>query len=542
MSDLVKNLSTYTLGLVVYTYEDLIKRGKSLSVLIRRIRQVFPELDLDQVLIQHNTNLMEKVDFKDLQAGLESGMYTRFQIESGPGDDDQPSGLLRAFLGGAQLQPTEPSYFFFGIPALYYAENQESIHSRLITIGREAFDFLNGVYGFAHLGFLDLEENITLSDCENPFAIPPTDFRDLYIPFDLRTEIPYLFWANWLGRIQVDRLGGQEIIQKNIPKANIDRISRGALLITSYTTPLNLRQEVAEEDLKALGSYLVTPHTNFEVENFENISEQENPLQTNEKEQNQEDLNHQIAQALERMTMHVERFEKDYLQNEKAPRNYVWRPYRFCSQDVVLGLTVVRHSVDNNCLEIDVCLAAELPEFEEDSSARVMWSFLLSEAFKCGGTMELRFSENVEGGYVPKNLNTFALKNGISLEHIEEGRVTSLEARHVYLAITQFKPKLRDQILLLASEGRLSPERACYAAHRGLWTQPELAQIVLGSPRADHILSGETLPENRLLYQDDIVHARSALLGGFLDRKLLNEFELILGKLLIGKMISYLLK
>ncbi|MEL7657528.1 MAG: hypothetical protein AAGU75_16660, partial [Bacillota bacterium] len=109
------------------------------------------------------------------------------------------------------------------------------------------------------------------------------------------------------------------------------------------------------------------------------------------------EIKHRKA-AFSVLEKHVSQFEIDYLSVGKLPRNYVWRPYRFCSQDVVLGLTVVRHSVDNNCLEVDVCMTSDVLEFEEGIGVKITTSFLLSEAYKCGGSMEIRFSENVEGG------------------------------------------------------------------------------------------------------------------------------------------------
>jgi hypothetical protein len=75
----------------------------------------------------------------------------------------------------------------------------------------------------------------------------------------------------------------------------------------------------------------------------------------------------------------------------------------------------------------------------------------------------------------------------------------------------------------LAEEGLLSPERACYAVHCGLWTQPELTQIVLSSPNAERILSGDIPPEHRLLFSDALDHARAAIMGNFFDRKLLKR-------------------
>ena len=220
------------------------------------------------------------------------------------------------------------------------------------------------------------------------------------------------------------------------------------------------------------------------------------------------------------MEKHVEEFEREYLSVGKLPRNYVWRPYRFCSQDVVLGLTVVKHSVDNNCLDVDVCLTSDIPEFEEGSGAKITTSFLLSEAYKCGGSMEIRFTENVEGQHVPLSICELAEKYKVKLEHASEGRVTPNEARELYVAITEFGPKLRERMDILANSGNLSKERACFVVHHGLWTHSELDQLILGCDRVNKLLGGEAQPEQRLLYQNDILHARAAIMGGFLDRKL----------------------
>ena len=224
--------------------------------------------------------------------------------------------------------------------------------------------------------------------------------------------------------------------------------------------------------------------------------------------------------GLKNMESHVRQFEEKYLKVGKLPRNHVWRPYRFCVQDVAIGLVVVCHSLENNCLEVDVCLTSDVPEYEPDSGARMTSAFLLSEAYKCGGTMEIRFSEYVEGGRVPAALCRLARGLGVDLNHVADGRITPSEARQFYMALTGFSPGLRDQIVALSRQGRLSQERACYVVHHGVWTHPEVESIVFGSQRPDSIFSGDTLPEQRHLYVQDILHARAAILGGFLDRKL----------------------
>lgn len=220
------------------------------------------------------------------------------------------------------------------------------------------------------------------------------------------------------------------------------------------------------------------------------------------------------------MEKHVQNFERDYLSIGKLPRNYVWRPYRFCSQDVVLGLTVVKHSVDNNCLEVDVYMTSDVIEFEEGIGAKITTSFLLSEAYKCGGSMEIRFSENVEGGRVPVALCELAERYGLSLKYIKEGRIAPSESRLLYLAISEFSQSLRNTIETLHQEGRLSIERPCYALYHGLWTRPQIENIILGSLIPESVLGGDSWPEQRHLYLNDLKHASAAVMGGVLDRKL----------------------
>jgi len=224
--------------------------------------------------------------------------------------------------------------------------------------------------------------------------------------------------------------------------------------------------------------------------------------------------------ALSILESHVKKFEQDYLSIGKLPRNYVWRPYRFCSQDAVLGLTVVKHSVDNNCLEVDVCLTSDILEFEEGVGAKITTSFLLSEAYKCGGSLEIRFSENVEGGRVPAAICELAEKYGISFQNIKEGRIIPSEAKLLYLAISEFSESLQSRILELYQEGRLSIERPCYTLYHGLWSRSQVEQIILGSTQPESILGGDSQPEQRHLYVNDLKHASSAVMGGVLDRKL----------------------
>ena len=235
---------------------------------------------------------------------------------------------------------------------------------------------------------------------------------------------------------------------------------------------------------------------------------------------------HWLHVGMERLFWHVEespqRLEYDHATGGKLPRNHVWRPYRFCAQDVLFAATVVRHAREHNCLEVDVFLTVEVPQYEPDSGARWLALFLLSEAYKCGGSMEIRFTENVEGKRIPLALCQLAESEDspFRAESIEQGRISPQEARDLYVSLSDFSAELRERVDELDAQNRLSVERVCYSIHHGVWSMNEIGSIVLGSPYPDIVLSGEIQPEQRHLYSHTLFQARSSLLGGFLSRKM----------------------
>ena len=232
------------------------------------------------------------------------------------------------------------------------------------------------------------------------------------------------------------------------------------------------------------------------------------------------------AIGFERLAWHVEESPQklgyDHALGGRLPRNHIPRPYRFCVQDVLFGATVVRHAREHNCLEVDVFLTAVIPQYEPDSGARWLALFLLSEAYKCGGSMEIRFTEYVEGKRIPLALCQLAesIDSAFAPESIEQARISPQEACSLFAKLTGFSAELRERVDQLDSQGRLSVERVCYSVHHGVWTLNEIESIVLSSPYPDLVLSGEIQPEQRHLYSHVLLQARSSLLGGFLDRKM----------------------
>lgn len=228
-----------------------------------------------------------------------------------------------------------------------------------------------------------------------------------------------------------------------------------------------------------------------------------------------------FLKGMDRFEEHLKNYEEHFRKKNKLPKNYDYRPYRWCSRDIVFALIVVRHNRQGNFLESDVCLIANPPQYINSSGARVALGFLLSEAFKCGGSMEIVFTNNVEGGRVPAYICDLAVEMGVKLTHVFEGHISPFEAKQLYLELAGFSKPVKDKIMSLAVEKKISPERACFVVMGGVWTLPEAESIILSAEEPERILASLSCPSDRQIYLGDLTLARMAVLGGILDRKML---------------------
>lgn len=505
----------HRLGLAIYTFEDLHTRRQAVTKLLSLLLRLVPGLDASIFEVAHVSSSQKETDlqmqglaWEHVVPAIEAGTVARFHTIP-PVDMPGTQTVLRLTLDRVQRSPERPNFLWLWLPLQSSRATREQTVEGFVEFAQEVFEQLGGSYGYAGLGasggFDEANSHIV---SEGKYAIPSVQFFDINIESSFPDRIKDVFWANFLSKHHVDKLGGSQMVEEAAVGCETRRLPSGGLLLLLGRDPLSPDMSVQESSYATLRKFLA-PIIVSRVAPIAPRVLTEDPGVSKYREI-----------GLKTMESHVREFEEKYLNIGKLPRNYVWRPYRFCVQDVVIGLVVVRHSLENNCLEVDVCLTSDVPEYEPHSGAKMTATFLLSEAYKCGGTMEIRFSDYVEGGRVPAALCRLARELGVCLNHAEEGRITPSEARQFYLALTEFSPLPRDHFVELSTQGKLSVERACYVVHHGVWTRSEVESIVLGSQRPDSILGGETSPEQRHLYMQDIAHARAAILGGFLDRKL----------------------
>jgi len=219
---------------------------------------------------------------------------------------------------------------------------------------------------------------------------------------------------------------------------------------------------------------------------------------------------------------HLKWYDRDFVSRGKHPRDKDWRPVRFAVRDVILAWVVAKLQEKDNIIEVDVCLTYDPTAIPGRSGTKFAAIYILSQAYKTGSSMGIRFTENVEGGTVPIEIVDMADEYGVLLkeDHVHSGVITPKEARHLYLALTEFSPQARERVMELSLADKVSPERVCYMVHHLTYTKEEMETILLGSEFPEHILLGKVTPEEYFLYQDVVLRTRDAVLGGMLDRTL----------------------
>ncbi len=194
-----------------------------------------------------------------------------------------------------------------------------------------------------------------------------------------------------------------------------------------------------------------------------------------------------------------------------------------------MAIWAMAHRKDEGDILVDVFLTSEVYEektrqggyYDDLAGATAATLSILSEAYRVGVPLRVQFGKSVEDGHVPLDVLRLALRHQVRLAHAKEGRIEPDEGRALYLALTGFRPPLRRAIELLAQQGLMSPERAAFIVHHGVWSLPEVEGIILCSTYPDLVLSGDVMPEQRHLYQHVLTHSRLAFMGGLLDRSLM---------------------
>jgi hypothetical protein len=232
-------------------------------------------------------------------------------------------------------------------------------------------------------------------------------------------------------------------------------------------------------------------------------------------------LDHALSILRLRVEESEEKYHYDLGGKGKLPRNQDYRVHRFCSRDIILGVLALKLQKGSNCMIVDLFLPINIPPFEKDGSLIFMTLFLLGDAHRCGGTMEIRFSENVDGGQVPRKLQALAKSVGAEIKpvSVQNHKLDPDDSTRLYLALTGFSEQTKAHL----EKNQINPVKACFVVHRGIWSISEVEFLLTTSPNPNRILDGGAQPEDWFDYQEDLQYSRSAVLSGYLSRRLSNR-------------------
>lgn len=219
--------------------------------------------------------------------------------------------------------------------------------------------------------------------------------------------------------------------------------------------------------------------------------------------------------GMKRMEEIVAQYHKTHGSKDKLPRIHEERPIRLAVQNVIVGLAAIRHDSTHDGLAVRVWQSCQVPHVNAHEGCRGLASMTLAEAFRAGGTMEIRFDQHPERA-VPASLRQYARAHGIALGQKDPKAISPDEARELFVAVAQMPVELAQRVSLLTGSGALSVERACFVLLSGVWRSIELDFILGTSSRAFSILRGGADPFDRPVRQAELGVCQAALMLGML--------------------------
>lgn len=235
-------------------------------------------------------------------------------------------------------------------------------------------------------------------------------------------------------------------------------------------------------------------------------------------------------------------YQETFLAHDKRPRDFVVRPVRIACQNVIVALAAFAQDSGFDGLSVVAWQTCEVPHVATHEANRALAALTLCDAFKSGGTMEIRFDRparvQVDGSFVtfdghpehavPASLRRYARAAGVELgaedpAEISPAAISPAEARSLFLAVTPMPCELRarvDEATLLAG---IAPERLCFALMTGTWHPLELDFLLATTARTASIVSGGSEWRDRAARQAESEACRAAVMASMLFNVLNNS-------------------
>jgi hypothetical protein len=229
-------------------------------------------------------------------------------------------------------------------------------------------------------------------------------------------------------------------------------------------------------------------------------------------------------------------YEQTHITRDKRPRDHVLRPVRLACQNVVVGMAAFAHESSFDGLSVLAWQTCEVPHVATHEGNRTLAALTLCDAFRNGGTMEIRFDctarIKLDGhdkpttyrghpeGRVPASLRRFGRTLGVELGAQDPAAISPAESRALFRAVTRMPADLAARAEEAVRRDGLAPERLCFVLLSQLWREIELDVLLACSERAASILDGGADWRDRGARQAESEVCRAASLAGMLHRRL----------------------
>jgi hypothetical protein len=236
----------------------------------------------------------------------------------------------------------------------------------------------------------------------------------------------------------------------------------------------------------------------------------------NESEQSKK----QIVYALRRIkNLYSNKLVKQYEHNEsegKVPfKARDWRVHRCCVHDLVVGLTAFKYSEAFNGIEVDVFATTDHPDYEEGHGTKALMALILSDAYRNGTSMEVRFTKfdsqerRRVADNIPKSVLTTLNSFGIKLQKQTGGIITHEESISIFSSLLGIQEDAKTKIKKLELVQEATLQGVCFLINSRVWTIEQINWLIINAERVKAIIFGRDNPENRINYSESLSLGRS---------------------------------
>lgn len=228
-------------------------------------------------------------------------------------------------------------------------------------------------------------------------------------------------------------------------------------------------------------------------------------------------------------------YQRAFLDNDKRPRDFIVRPVRIACQNVIVAMAAFNQDSAFDGLGVVAWQTCEVPHVATNEANRALTALMLCDAFKSGGTMEIRFDRparatglhgEIKGhpeGRVPAALRRFGRTVGVELGREDPKAISPAEARSLYRAVTPMPPDLVARVDVATAYEGIAPEQLFFALMTGTWHPLELDFMLATSHRTASIVGGGAKWEDRLARQAETELCRGGLMASMLFSRLNNR-------------------